>query len=80
MCLHTESKKTKSSGRPTKSKVQDSYPDSVFVQFLKESGVTLTAGSTANEIGKIQNEKVCIVYNKCEINSYQLFFFFLLQL
>uniref|UniRef100_A0A8C1GLX2 FA complementation group D2 n=1 Tax=Cyprinus carpio TaxID=7962 RepID=A0A8C1GLX2_CYPCA len=34
----------------TKSSVQDSYPDSVFVQFLKESGVTLTAGSTANEI------------------------------
>uniref|UniRef100_A0A8C1GME2 FA complementation group D2 n=1 Tax=Cyprinus carpio TaxID=7962 RepID=A0A8C1GME2_CYPCA len=33
-----------------KSSVQDSYPDSVFVQFLKESGVTLTAGSTANEI------------------------------
>uniref|UniRef100_A0A8C1GL33 FA complementation group D2 n=1 Tax=Cyprinus carpio TaxID=7962 RepID=A0A8C1GL33_CYPCA len=45
-----KSKKTKSSGRPTKSSVQDSYPDSVFVQFLKESGVTLTAGSTANEI------------------------------
>uniref|UniRef100_A0A8C1Z2Y1 FA complementation group D2 n=1 Tax=Cyprinus carpio TaxID=7962 RepID=A0A8C1Z2Y1_CYPCA len=35
---------------PTKSSVQDSYPDSVFVQFLRESGVTLTAGSTANEI------------------------------
>uniref|UniRef100_A0A8C1VBP9 FA complementation group D2 n=1 Tax=Cyprinus carpio TaxID=7962 RepID=A0A8C1VBP9_CYPCA len=34
----------------TKSSVQDSYPDSVFVQFLRESGVTLTAGSTANEI------------------------------
>uniref|UniRef100_A0A673IF95 Fanconi anemia group D2 protein-like n=1 Tax=Sinocyclocheilus rhinocerous TaxID=307959 RepID=A0A673IF95_9TELE len=48
----------------TKSSLQDSYPDSVFVQFLKESGVTLTAGSTANEIGKIMNEKVCIVYNK----------------
>ncbi|XP_073707909.1 Fanconi anemia group D2 protein [Garra rufa] len=47
----TKSKKTKSSGRPTKSSVQDSYPDSVFVQFLKESGVTLTAGSAANEIG-----------------------------
>ncbi|RXN03852.1 Fanconi anemia group D2 [Labeo rohita] len=46
----SKSKKTKSSGRPTKSSVQDSYPDSVFVQFLKESGVTLTAGSTANEI------------------------------
>uniref|UniRef100_A0A671Q8B5 FA complementation group D2 n=1 Tax=Sinocyclocheilus anshuiensis TaxID=1608454 RepID=A0A671Q8B5_9TELE len=47
--LH-ESKKTKSSGRPTKSSAQDSYPDSVFVQFLKEAGVTLRAGSTANEV------------------------------
>ncbi|XP_043096952.1 Fanconi anemia group D2 protein isoform X2 [Puntigrus tetrazona] len=46
----TKSKKSKSGGRPAKSLVQDSYPDSVFVQFLKESGVTLTAGSTANEI------------------------------
>uniref|UniRef100_A0A673HY95 Fanconi anemia group D2 protein-like n=1 Tax=Sinocyclocheilus rhinocerous TaxID=307959 RepID=A0A673HY95_9TELE len=43
-------KKTKSSGRPTKSSAQDLHPDSVFVQFLKESGVTLRAGSTANEI------------------------------
>uniref|UniRef100_A0A673HZC1 Fanconi anemia group D2 protein-like n=1 Tax=Sinocyclocheilus rhinocerous TaxID=307959 RepID=A0A673HZC1_9TELE len=41
---------TKSSGRPTKSSAQDLHPDSVFVQFLKESGVTLRAGSTANEI------------------------------
>uniref|UniRef100_A0A672Q6L9 Fanconi anemia group D2 protein-like n=1 Tax=Sinocyclocheilus grahami TaxID=75366 RepID=A0A672Q6L9_SINGR len=49
-----KSKKTKSSGRPTKSSLQDSYPDSVFVQFLKESGVTLTAGSTANEIAADQ--------------------------
>uniref|UniRef100_A0A671QBV6 FA complementation group D2 n=1 Tax=Sinocyclocheilus anshuiensis TaxID=1608454 RepID=A0A671QBV6_9TELE len=45
-----KSKKTKSSGRPTKSSAQDSYPDSVFVQFLKEAGVTLRAGSTANEV------------------------------
>uniref|UniRef100_A0A673HY13 Fanconi anemia group D2 protein-like n=1 Tax=Sinocyclocheilus rhinocerous TaxID=307959 RepID=A0A673HY13_9TELE len=45
-----KSKKTKSSGRPTKSSAQDLHPDSVFVQFLKESGVTLRAGSTANEI------------------------------
>ncbi|XP_051568967.1 Fanconi anemia group D2 protein isoform X1 [Myxocyprinus asiaticus] len=45
-----KSKKTKSSGRPTKSSVQNSHPDSVFGQFLKESGVTLTPGNTANEI------------------------------
>uniref|UniRef100_A0A673HYJ0 Fanconi anemia group D2 protein-like n=1 Tax=Sinocyclocheilus rhinocerous TaxID=307959 RepID=A0A673HYJ0_9TELE len=32
------------------SSAQDLHPDSVFVQFLKESGVTLRAGSTANEI------------------------------
>uniref|UniRef100_A0A672LRP3 Fanconi anemia group D2 protein-like n=1 Tax=Sinocyclocheilus grahami TaxID=75366 RepID=A0A672LRP3_SINGR len=40
---------------------QDSYPDSVFVQFLKEAGVTLRAGSTANETGKIKNEKTLII-------------------
>ncbi|XP_056316322.1 Fanconi anemia group D2 protein [Danio aesculapii] len=46
----SKAKKTKSSGRSTKSSVQNSCQDSVFVQFLKESGVTLTSGSTANEI------------------------------
>ncbi|XP_073808860.1 Fanconi anemia group D2 protein isoform X2 [Danio rerio] len=46
----SKAKKSKSSGRSTKSSVQDSCQDSVFVQFLKESGVTLTPGSTANEI------------------------------
>ncbi|XP_077054270.1 Fanconi anemia group D2 protein isoform X2 [Siphateles boraxobius] len=45
-----KSKKTKSIGRHTKPSIQDSYPDSVFVQFLKESGVIVTPGSTANEI------------------------------
>lgn len=45
-----KSKKTKSSGRPSKSSVKESHPDSIFVQLLSESGVTLTPANTANEI------------------------------
>ncbi|XP_057186897.1 Fanconi anemia group D2 protein isoform X2 [Triplophysa rosa] len=45
-----KSKRTKSAGRPSKSSVKESHPDSVFVQLLEESGVTLTPVNTANEI------------------------------
>ncbi|KAA0722888.1 Fanconi anemia group D2 protein [Triplophysa tibetana] len=45
-----KSKKIKSTGRPSKSSAKESDPDSVFVQLLKESGVTLTPVNTANEI------------------------------
>ncbi|TRY99785.1 hypothetical protein DNTS_033949 [Danionella cerebrum] len=45
-----KSKKSRISGKASKTPVQSSNKDSVFVQFLKESGVSLTSGSTANEI------------------------------
>nr|XP_055029722.1 Fanconi anemia group D2 protein isoform X2 [Misgurnus anguillicaudatus] len=45
-----KSKKTKTSERPTKSSVKESNPNSIFVQLLRESGVTLTPANTANEI------------------------------
>ncbi|XP_072540677.1 Fanconi anemia group D2 protein [Salminus brasiliensis] len=45
-----KSKKSKSTGRPSKSAVPEQVPDSVFVHMLRESGVTLRLGSISNEI------------------------------
>ncbi|KAL6457873.1 hypothetical protein MHYP_G00331030 [Metynnis hypsauchen] len=44
------SKKSKSTGRPSKAAVSDQVPDSVFVRMLQESGVTLRLGNMSNEI------------------------------
>ncbi|XP_062853926.1 Fanconi anemia group D2 protein isoform X2 [Trichomycterus rosablanca] len=45
-----KSKKSKATGRPSKTVVPAEVPDSVFVQMLQESGVTLRQGTQANEI------------------------------
>uniref|UniRef100_A0A8B9RFZ4 FA complementation group D2 n=1 Tax=Astyanax mexicanus TaxID=7994 RepID=A0A8B9RFZ4_ASTMX len=48
--FHLESKKSKSTGRPSKSAAPEQVPDSVFVSMLRESGVTLRLGNVSNEI------------------------------
>uniref|UniRef100_A0A8B9RG21 FA complementation group D2 n=1 Tax=Astyanax mexicanus TaxID=7994 RepID=A0A8B9RG21_ASTMX len=45
-----KSKKSKSTGRPSKSAAPEQVPDSVFVSMLRESGVTLRLGNVSNEI------------------------------
>ncbi|KAI4901467.1 hypothetical protein NFI96_014945, partial [Prochilodus magdalenae] len=45
-----KSKKSKSTGRPSKAAVPSQVPDSVFVHMLRESGVTLRLGNMSNEI------------------------------
>ncbi|XP_066521837.1 Fanconi anemia group D2 protein [Hoplias malabaricus] len=45
-----KSKKRKSTGRSSKSEVPDQVPDSVFVNMLRDSGVTLRLGNMSNEI------------------------------
>lgn len=48
----TETKKGRTGGR-SKSVVQVAPDESVFVQFLREAGVTLKQDTTSNEIGNI---------------------------
>ena len=56
--VYPESKKSKSTGRPSKAAVPSQVPDSVFVHMLRESGVTLRLGNMSNEIGMFLNVDV----------------------
>lgn len=72
-----ESKKSKGTGRPSKQVVPLHAPDSVFVQMLQESGVTLRQGVQSNEIGKILI--VVEIRSFIDVHKYYIHYIFLLN-